>query len=169
MSRVTNIDFLREAYKEESGIVLVLLMTITHPSWEEIIRISTDPTQRITELSSDIFYGIKSRGHDFMFVPLMIALPDETEDGPIRMRVTMDNVSRELIAIIRDLASPPSINVELVMSDQPDVVLAQWPEFLLVNINYDANTISGEMLIETLVYEPFPAGTFTPSEFQGLF
>jgi len=169
MARVTNVDFLRAAYAEESGIVIVLLMSITHPSWDQVIRISTDPTKKVLETSADIFYGTNSRNHDFMFVPLMIALPNETEEGPLRMQITLDNVSRELISTIRALSSPPSVNVELVLSDAPDTVLANWPEFLLVNVQYDANSITGDLIIETLTHEPFPAGTFTPSEFPSLF
>lgn len=169
MSRITNIDFLRAAYAEDTGSVIILLMTVSHPDWDTDILISTDPTKRVLETSADVFYGTISRNKRFMFVPLMITLPDETEEGPLRMRITLDNVSRELISIIRNISSPPSVNVELVISDDVDTVLASWPEFLLVNVEYNAETISGDLVIETLVYEPFPAGTFTPSEFPSLF
>lgn len=169
MSRITNVDFLRAAYAEDTGSVIILLMTVSHADWDTDILISTDPTRRVLETSADIFYGTISRNKRFMFVPLMVSLPNETEEGPLRMQITLDNVSRDLISILRNISSPPSVNVELVMSDDVDTVLASWPEFLLVNVQYNAETISGDLVIETLVHEPFPAGTFTPSEFPSLF
>ena len=85
------------------------------------------------------------------------------------MRVVMDNVSREMVEVLRALGSPPSVDVELVSTTSPNDVLASWPQFLLVNIDYSAETIAGDLVLETLFYEPFPSGTFTPSEFSGLF
>jgi len=169
MARVTNIDFLRSAYAEETGSTLIMLMSLSHPSIDTSILLSTDPTEKVLETSQTVFYGTISREKRFIFLPMLITLPDETEEGPLQMRITLDNVSRELIGFLRGLSSPPSINVELVMSDDVDTVLATWPEFLMTNIRYNEQQIVADLSVETLIYEPFPAGTFTPGEFPGLF
>jgi len=161
--------FLEDMHAAETGTVLILLLTLTHPDWDEPVRLSTDPTARLSETSTDVLYGTVSGGLSYYFLPLKITLPSQTEEGPLKMRVVLDNVSRDLVAQLRSLSSPPSVDVDLVATAQPNVVLASWPQFLLVNIQYDALTISGELVLEMLVHEPFPAGTFTPSEFAGLF
>ena len=166
---ITNVDFLAQANAQESGVVVVLLMTITHPDWVAPVRLSTDPTQRITETSSDVIYGTQSRGNDYLFLPAQITLPSQTEEAPPQMRISIDNVSRDLVAEIRALSSPPAFQVELVTADDPDTVLAMWPEFLMANIQYNATTINADLVIETLQAEPYPAGTFTPAEFPGVF
>ena len=162
-------DFAADMNAPETGTVLVLLLTLTHPDWDEPVRISTDPTNRITATTTDVVYGTTSRGDAYYFLPLQITLPSQTEEGPLRMRVVLDNVNRDLVAILRALSSPPSVDVDLVSTTAPNAVLASWPQFLLVNVDYSAETISGELVLETLFHEPFPAGTFTPSEFVGLF
>jgi hypothetical protein len=165
----TPADFIADQNAPETGTVLVLLLTLSHPSWSEPVRLSTDPTNRITETTTDVIYGTLSRGEQYYFLPLQITLPSQTEEGPLRMRVVLDNVSRDLVAELRSLHSPPSVDVDLVSTTNPSQVLASWPQFLLVNVDYSAETISGELVLETLFHEPFPAGTFTPSEFAGLF
>jgi len=162
-------DFTADQNAPETGTVLVLLLTLSHPSWAEPVRLSTDPTNRITETTTDVIYGTLSRGEHYYFLPLQITLPSQTEEGPLRMRVVLDNVSRDLVAELRSLSSPPSVDVDLVSTTNANEVLASWPQFLLVNVDYSAETISGELVLETLFHEPFPAGTFTPSEFVGLF
>jgi hypothetical protein len=55
------------------------------------------------------------------------------------------------------------------MGSTPDVVEIEFPELDIVGAQYDANSIQMEMQVDALVTEPFPADTFTPSNFPGLF
>jgi hypothetical protein len=98
-----------------------------------------------------------------------LKLPDDTDAGPGEMTIEIDNVHRDYTATIRSIYSPVTVTVELVMDNTLDTVEAQWPEFLLTDIEYDASVITGTMKMETLEREPFPAGTFAPSYFPGLF
>ena len=169
MTQITSLDFLAAANASESGIFPILLFTITHADLAEPILFSTDPTSRLIETDTDVIYGTTSNGNDYLFFPLSVKLPGEPDQGSSSMQIEIDNVARELTAFIRSISSPPSINVDIVLSSDVDTVLAAWPEYLLVNANISAETVSGELVLETLVMEPFPAGTFNPSEFPGMF
>lgn len=171
MSQSVSLNFRQSAYAQETGRVLIALVTITHDALAEPIRISTDPTQRIEEYTTDtdVVYGTISRGNTFLFLPVRIKLPDETEAGPGDITLEIDNIHRQYVETIRSISSPPAVTVELVMDNTPDTVEAQWPEFLLADITYDSVTISGTLRMETLMREPFPCGTFTPSGFPGVF
>jgi len=164
-------DFRQAAYAAETGRVVIALLTLTHEDLAVPIRISSDPTQRIESLSSvtEIVYGTVSRGQTYVFLPLEIKLPSDTDEGPGEMTISFDNVHRAYTQPIREIFTPVSVNVEIVLDNALDTVEAQWPEFLLTNIRYDAATISGTLKLETLEREPFPAGSFTPSQFPGLF
>lgn len=166
-----SLNFREAAFAAETGRVLIALLTIDHPDLAEPIRISTDPTQRLEELTTDeeVVYGTVSRGETFLFCPVRIRLPDDKDDGPGEMTLEVDNVHRDLTATIRSIFTPASITVEMVMDNDLDTVEAQWPEFLLTNISYDATTITGTLKLETLEREPFPAGSFSPAYFRGLF
>lgn len=166
-----SLNFRQSAYAAETGRVLIALMTITHDSLAVPIYISSDPTQRLTEYTTDaeVIYGTVSRGINFIFLPVRIKLPDDSVDGPGEMTLEIDNVHRQYTETIRSISSPPKFNVELVMDDAPDVVDASWPEFLMTNVRYDASLITATLKLEMLEREPFPSGSFSPSYFPGLF
>jgi hypothetical protein len=46
--RVLSLNFRKALYAQESGEVPIFLLTITHPSLAAPIRLSTDPTARIS-------------------------------------------------------------------------------------------------------------------------
>ena len=171
MSTSVSLNFRQSAYAQETGRVLIALMTITHEDLAEPIRISSDPTQRIEEYTTDadVVYGTVSRGNTFLFLPVRIKLPDETEAGPGDITLEIDNIHRQYVETIRSISSPPTVTTELIMDNTLDTVEAQWPEFLLTDITYDAMTITGTLRLETLEREPFPCGQFTPSGFPGIF
>ena len=166
-----SLQFRQQAYAAETGRVLICLITIDHDDLTDPIRISTDPTARIEAYTTDaeVVYGTVSRGETFLFLPVRLKLPDDTDAGPGEMTLEIDNVHRQYTETIRAIFSPPTVTVELVMDNTLDTVEAQWPEFLLTNIHYDASVISGTLKLETLEREPFPSGTFTPSGFPALF
>lgn len=166
-----SLNFRQAAYASETGRVIIALITIDHDDLPTPIRISTDPTQRIEGLSTatDLVYGTVSRGETYVFLPVRLRLPNDTDTGPGELTIEFDNVHRAYTETIRSIFTPPTVNVELVLDNALDTVEMQWPEFLMTNIKYDATTISATMVMETLQTEPFPSGTFTPSSFPGLF
>lgn len=164
-----SLNFRQQAYAQETGIVVICLMTITHPDIEVPIRISTDPTQRLSANDTEVIYGTISRSNEYYFYPMALKLPDETEDGPQNMTIEIDNVHRDLIATIRSITGPPLITTEMVLSNDLDTVEASWPDFMMTKISYDAMQISATLVMELLEREPFPAGSFTPTHFPGLF
>jgi len=166
-----SLNFRQAAYAQETGRVLIVLITLDHDDLATPIRLSTDPTQRIEELTTatDVVYGTVSRGETYIFFPVRVTLPNDTDVGPGEMRLEVDNVHRQYTQTIRELFTPVNVSVEVVMDDDLDTVEAQWPEFLLTEIHYDASVISGKLVLETLDREPFPAGSFSPAYFPGLF
>ena len=168
MTSYVSLNFRTAAYAQETGEVLIALLTIDHPSLEEPIRISTDPTERLSE-GEQIVYGTKSNTKEFIFFPVRLKLPDDTDEGPRNMQIELDNIHRQYIQTIREIVGPPTMQVDIVLSSDPDTIETSWPEFLMRNIKYNAFIISATLDMETLEREPFPAGSFDPSRFRGLF
>jgi hypothetical protein len=170
---LTSLNFRQAAYAPETGRVIIALITIDHPELATPIRISTDPTARLTGEGytddTDVVYGTVSRSNTFVFLPVKIGLPNDTDEGPGEMTLEIDNIHRQYTATIRTITTPPTVQVELVLDNALDTVEAQWPEFLLTDIKYNATVITGTLKLETLEREPFPAGSFSPAYFGGLF
>jgi len=118
---------------------------------------------------SQLAYGTVSDGDVFIFLPVRIKLPDDTDEGPGEMQLEIDNVHRAYTETIRSVYTPVTCQVDIVMDNALDTIDASWPEFKLVNISYNATTITGTLKLETLETEPYPSGSFVPSYFPGLF
>ena len=167
----TSLNFREAAFSPETGRVPIALITLSHEDLVDDIRISTDPTGELTELTTDLekVYGTTSSGKDYIFLPVRIKLPDDTDEGPGEMQLEFDNVHRAYTETIRSVYTPVTCKVDIVMDNALDTIDASWPEFQLTNISYNATTITGTLRLETLESEPYPAGSFVPSYFEGLF
>lgn len=166
-----SLGFREAAFSPETGRVLIALITLSHIDLIDDIRISTDPTQRIVGLTTDteLVYGTISNGKTYIFLPVRIKLPDDTDEGPGEMQLEIDNVHRAYTETIRSVQTPVICRVDLVLDNALDTIEGSWPEFKLTNITYNATTITGTLRLETLETEPFPSGNFVPSYFRGLF
>lgn len=167
----TSLNFRSAAFAQETGRVPICLITLSHTDLLDDIRISTDPTQELVGLTTDLekVYGTVSNSENYIYLPVRIKLPDETEDGPGEMRLEIDNIHRAYTETIRSVFTPVTCQIDIVMDNALDTIDASWPEFQLKNIRYDATIITGTLVVEILVNEPFPAGTFVPSHFPGIF
>ena len=166
-----SLNFRQAAYASETGRFPIGLITISHEDLAEDILVSTDPTARLEEHTTDvqIVYGTVSRGNTYLFFPMRIKLPDDTDEGPGEMQIEIDNVHRTYIETIRSIFTPASFTVEWVMDNDPDTVDASWPDFQLVNVKYNETIITATLKLETQEREPFPSGSFSPSYFPGIF
>lgn len=161
--------FLQAAFAPQSSQFAIGLVTIDHDQLEAPIRLSTDNTQRLVVTALDIVYGTRHNGNDFYFFPCTLKLPDDTDDGPNQMRLQFDHVTRQYTDIIRSIVGKPTVNVDLLMSDNLDWVELSWPEFRLTHIDYDAGTVTLEMEMETLTQESYPGGAYTTGGFPAMY
>lgn len=164
-----SLNFRESTYASETGRVPILLITFDHEDMIEPILVSTDATQRILETDEIVYWGTVSRGSNFIYFPMKLKLPDDTDSGPGAMQIEIDNVDRTLTETIRDIHTPLSVKVEMVMDNALDTVDITWPEYTLTNISYNSTTIIGTMTLENLIREPFPGLMFTPATAPGVF
>lgn len=157
MSREVSTDALSEMFDQETGEVYAILLTLDHADLDSPIRVTP------------IGEGITSNGNDFSFLPFDISLPDDPDNGQHRARLAMDNVDRQIVQAIRSLNSAPTITIQIVRYSDPDVIEAEWTDFKLTRASYDKFRVEGDLTIEEFTTEAFPALTFSPSLFPGLF
>lgn len=165
--RTTSEAFRRAANAPETGEVLICLLTVSHNSMEEPIRLSSDPTVRLS--SDPLSYGTESRGNQYLFLPFEFVLPQDTDDSPPRVEIVFSNVDSALVGILRAINEPLDILVEVVMASSADFVETSLPKMRLANISYSAVQISATLVVDGLVTEPFPSANFNPGRFPALF
>lgn len=164
--RILSLNFREALFAQESGEVVIFLLTITHPSLDEPIYLSTDPTERFSDVP--LMYRTQSRGIDFLYAGIDITLPDEKDRSPPASKLTIANISRDLIPLARSVNSPPSVKIEAVLASALDDVEMTWPALDMSNLQYDASALVFDLTMDALLTEPYPYGTFSPAAFPAL-
>lgn len=165
--RILSLNFRKALFSQESGEVPIFLLTITHPSLADPIYLSTDPTERFS--TTPLMYRTTSRTIDFLYAGIDVTIPDEQDKTPPASKLTIQNVTRDLIPLARSVSTPPSVKIEAVLASDLDTVEMTFPALDMSNLTYDANQLVFDLTMDALVTEPFPSGTFSPAYFPGLF
>lgn len=158
-----SLNFKQSSYATETGAYPIALISFG------TTRVSGDPTGRLSSFDNDVVYGTVSRGNPFVFLPMEIVLPDETEAGPGNMTLQIDNIHRSLTETIRLATNPIPALIEIVMSNALDTVDITFPEYMITSIQYDASTITATLTLDDLTREAFPGAIATPATVPGLF
>jgi len=144
-------------FAEETADGLLALLTIDHPTLTTPIRVVHNTVDII------------SRGDSFTAFPFELVLPTSDPDSPPRAQLVIDNVSREIGQVIRQIPSAATVLIEVVRLAAPDELELSFPTLKLINIRLDVAKVTGDLISEDLQIEPYPAFTFSPAQFPGLF
>lgn len=154
----------------QTSEVFIILVAITHTdlgsSPDQTIRFSSDPTTRHT--TTPLVYKTVSRGDDYYFIPMAVTLPNDSDGAPSTAQLSISNVGRDLIELLRSVSSPAQVTLELVLASDPDEVGFELPVLDMTSANWDKDTVSLTLTIEALDREPYPAGSFDPASFPAL-
>jgi len=174
MSRLGSMsaNALKALFDIESDDTLIVLVTIKQNPDIGIntdIRLTDTAIQRLNETADEVAYGAISNTLEYQFLPLEITLPNDDATSSPKCQLVIHDVTRYLVPVIRTLTGPPEITLQLVLASSPNTIEISFTGFKLTNLVYNANTISGDLTIPSLEIEPFPAHSFTPAYFPGLF
>ncbi len=168
-SRNITPGFIRESQRADSQELPLAFLTITHPRLSQVIRV-------VSDAKDYVLGGQTYQGFDFRIV----LLTDNAEVPSARLEV--QNVSRTLSDILLDVSEPAKVNIEMIAASQFD--LTQDPrteiespsariyraELLdLIDVNADALTLSGRLIVQSFVREPYPGIFTTQDRFPGLY
>lgn len=143
------------------------LVTISHDDLDEPIRITDNP---VSDFGGGV-WGVTSNGEDFLFIPFELLRPTQDKERLPAARLSIDNVTREILAAIQDtsIASPPDVLVQMVMASAPDVIQQELEGLKIRSIRATAATVECDLTFERLDLEEFPGGTYNEADFPGLF
>lgn len=144
---------------ESTSSAFPLLLEITHPSLGTPIRVTNNGVDLVYDANTYTAY------------PFRIDLPDEDNNKISNARITIDNIDRSLMAIIRGSGESLAIKTIATFYNNDSGTLfeplAQW-EFRLDNVVYNIDTITAELVYEDRMNNRLPAMSFTPFSFPGI-
>ena len=152
----TIVEAMNAASTDEAFLVL---LTLSH---------STFSTQRVVNNTQDIV----SNGETFSRFPFAMVAPPDTDEFQPRIQVTALDVVGELVTDMRSISGSrerASCTITVIAASDPDTALAEWSEFEVVGVDYNAEGLRFELVVESFLSEPYPSGTMGPADFSGIF
>ncbi|QXN67991.1 hypothetical protein [Microcystis phage Mwe-Yong1] len=155
-----------------SAEVEVALVRIVHPETQAVIRLSSDPTERLS--AEPLTYGTRSTwltddGSPFLFVLISVLLPDDKEEAPGAAQMVLDAVDESTARLLRSTVRRATMDVAVVLAASPDRVEAQFRNFRLINAEGNDQQITLSYTRDQMTGEPWPAGRMSREWFPGLF
>lgn len=161
-------NFRRAAYSQETDVAVIVLLTLSTPELPDAIRVCNVPVEKFADLGDNV-YGVTSNSQRYLFLPFDITLPQDDKTGAVSARLTIDNVNRQIVQYARQTRKALNVSIQVVLSNNLNYVELEYNDFKLTNVSYDGFSVEGDLTVDYLGLEPFPAGRFTPSGFPGLF
>lgn len=113
--------------------------------------------------------AVTSRGIEYMAYPFSLTLPNDDTTKTPTVSITIDNVDRRLVELIRGLPTAPNVKVELVTSKFPDLVEREIDYLKVRSVEYNAMSITFTLEIQNVMARQFPEGSYDPVQFADLF
>lgn len=143
-------------FAQQTGEAIIILLTLTEASLPAPIRVCT--------AGEDVV----SNGETYQAFPFEITMPDDTDEAPPTVRLTIDAVDRRIIEAVRAAEGAIAVQMQIVFSSDLDQVEVMPGEFKLTEVEYSALSVEGTLSYEDILSEPYPADTFTPAKFPGM-
>jgi len=157
VSRTLSSALLQAINAEETGDAILFLVKIDHANLASPIRVTSDGVDTT------------SNGNTFTACPFEFQAAAEEDETEMVATLRVDNVDREIVSAVRSISTPASVTVQVVRAADPDMVEVEWPDFDLINAEYDMLKVSGKISVESWTQEPYPADKFDPARFPGQF
>ena len=166
----------RVAFDQQSANpVEVALFQIEHPSLDAPVRLSTDPTER---LSADpaVTYGTRSAWlganpvtEPFQFILASAEVPSDVEDAPAAANIILENVDRDIASLLRSFTDQPVVHMAIVLAESPDFPEVQYLGLRMISADGNAGEITLSISRAPIEDETAPTIRFTKDRFPGLF
>lgn len=157
-----------------SDEVEIALFVIEHPSLDAPIRLSTDPTERLSV--DPLIYATRSRlfGANpaldpYLFVLASAELPSDLEDAPAAGSIVLENVDNRIAELLRLFTDRPRVHLAVVLASNLDVPEVEYRDLHMMSADGDAGEVRIQMSRQPIEDETVPMHRFTKHRFPGLF
>lgn len=154
--------------------VLVMLIMIEHASLSAPVRISTDPTERLSV--DPLSYGTRSSwmGADpatqpFLFAAMDAELPGDQEDAPAGFTLVVNTVDADIAKLLQSFTDRADAHMALVYASQPDVIEQELRNAKMTSSEGGAGEIVMTVSRNPIEDETVPTDGYTKLRVPGLY
>ena len=128
----------------------------------------SDPASKVVLRAVNNLEDVTSRGEVYTAFPFDLVLPPDTGDRPQNLQLSVANVGRDLINVLRAQMEPPEVKIELVTSTMPDTVEKTLDFFKVRSAQYDAMAINFTLSPSNIFARSTCTATYNGHEFPAM-
>lgn len=163
----------RAAEQYASKEIEVVLALIRHPLLSYVVRLSSDPTERLT--AELLEYGTRSTWQTaapatdpFKFVMMAADLPDETDAGGGQATLILDIANTDIGAILTSTTKRGTVDLAIVLASSPNIVEWEARDLKIIGATGDGDTVQFTFEKEDILSEMNPAPRMTKQRMPGM-
>lgn len=152
----------------------VALLVFEHEALDAPIRLSTDPTERLSV--DPLCYGTRSDWMDansisdpYLFVLMSAELPGDQEDAPASATLVIENVDNDIASILRTFTDQAIVHMAVVLASSPNLVEIEFKGMRLISADGDAGEVRLSVGRRPIEDENVPMDRFTKDRFPGVY
>lgn len=157
MPRPLSSTALQALFAQDTEQAFLLLVKFFSPQTSETYRCALN-----TE-------DVLSNGFNFVATYFEVSLPEISDAAPAGCQISVDNVDRRLVGMLRAITQPLQVTLQVVLSGTPDVVEMEYTDLILREATWDVSKIHGKLVSEDPLNQVFPGHLYEPRTFEGLF
>lgn len=161
---------LRDASSAEVEIVLIM---IHHADLAKPIRLSSDPTETISE--DPVMYGTRSTwqtpapsNDPFLAVPISTRMPSDLDDAPASANLVIDLVDEEILSTLRSFRGQATADIAVVLSSDTNSPEVAYYGLMVTSFSADTGEVTVFFDRQPIEDEPHPADRMTRERFPAL-
>ena len=133
------------------------------------IQDDSDPAKPVVLRAVNNLEDVVSNGETYTAFPFDVILPNDQGQRPQTLTLAAPNVGRELIQVLRQNLTPPTVKLDLVLSSDPDQI-QKTIDFLTVSgATYTSEMVEFSLVTSGIFQRKTISSTYHPSEFKALF
>ncbi len=152
----------------------VALFVFEHESLAAPLRLSTDPTERLS--TEPLMYGTRSTwdGADpqtdpYLFVLMSAELPGDLEDAPATSTIVLENVDNDIASVLRSFTNMATVHMAVVLASSPDLIEIEYRGMKLLSSEGNADEVRLMIGRRPIEEENVPMDRPTKQRFPGLY
>lgn len=157
MSRQLSSAALQSLFAQSTDQIWLTLVDIDHPELPS--------TLRFVDNTESLIVGVTT----YVGVAFRFDLPADAEGAVKEARITIDNVGRQVVEVIRSITTPPTITIRIVRAAAPSEPELGPLSFTLRNVDYNAHSVSGRLTDDDDGQNIVPYIAYSPHDMPGLY
>jgi hypothetical protein len=129
---------IQEMYKQQTGDVFPLVVTITDATFGAPLHLTDTAVERLS--TEPLRYGFRGT-YDYVFAITALLLPDLKPGSPIATMLVIDNIEADYRSQLAG-ASDPRVSIAMVMGSQPATLLYPRTGLYVTGRIYDEESIT---------------------------